>query len=298
MVPLVAEAAVGAAAAGDCGIILVNMPVENVSVTRNSALRARTSGLTTQIAQLIYEKASGVTADHLTILGTLGVVVGAHQASKNLQRRAQGEPNTSNAIPAAVMVAGALLDGIDGSVARYRDSLGIKRDKKKGPLKDAISDGIQEAYMYLAQAVAANKRGDRLGEFSAYTAAITSSWARAMKAAAEAKGRAVPEDGSGLLQRFGTRQGRDPSGIAVSGNPNPNGLPLQAAVAVFTATANVATTYERYKIATNSNEFPPELDSDAMADSALRRDALAAVCVLGFIAAAKTYQHLHKDSSQ
>lgn len=159
------------------------------SERQNSQLRKIASGVVQPMVETLHERFPSVTANHLSILGGLGVALGAYLANR-------GDSKSS----LILMGLGNATDGIDGALARTiaaEDPSAI--DLMRGDIVDSTSDVVKQLAMNLAQITAAHKRGDRIGETMAYLATVSSPLSTLSRARAEASGEAVQDTGRDIM---------------------------------------------------------------------------------------------------
>jgi phosphatidylglycerophosphate synthase len=151
---------------------------------RNSKLRSATASPNQRIAKCISEKLPGVTPHHLTALGG-ALVVGSNIAALK-------KPKWGAAIAIGPYTLGGLIDGLDGSLARY-----LKLSSTLGMILDVVSDKGQEIHTATTNSILASRNKNSVAASQYAVAAMTASLPALMRASAEARGHIVSEDASG-----------------------------------------------------------------------------------------------------
>ena len=178
---------------------------ENVDLTRNSSIRAATSGVRRKIAEVIYTH-TPIRANALSIISAGGNILGSKLAS--VKQEAIIGDRKEAAGPAALIFL-AVLDGIDGELGRVEDEQNPEqRNHTVGMLVDVLSDRLQEKLAAEFREEAARKRGDKAGELMAKGAKKTNTLPSTLRAVSEGLGHPVPESGTGVFGAVGTRTGR------------------------------------------------------------------------------------------
>lgn len=117
---------------------------------------------------------------------------------------------TTNLILACISLIGVSIDGIDGSLARYQETIGKKNghSQEVGQLVDGLLDRYQEALNAITYLVTLNRSGYDVATTIQKLVSITNPLSSFLRAYAESQGKSMPENGTNLLEFFGTRTGR------------------------------------------------------------------------------------------
>lgn len=218
----------------------------SISETRNSAIRERIAGPIDRIAGALHGKFPDLTANELTLMGTIGVAIGsAIAAGRNPDDHKEYSKHT--AISLGITIASVATDALDGALARKIAAEDPQKTNHNGHIVDAISDRAQELILSLSRAISAGKRRDPLGEFAALSAGVTSPLPSIIRAFSEKKGNAVPESGKGIIGLAGTRVGRAFLGIVATEFPEIKKVPVQFIADALVTGANVITAAQRLK---------------------------------------------------
>ncbi len=171
-----------------------------LAANRNSGLRRKAEGLTRSVAGFIDKRFPSVTPNHLTIFGTVTALGGAALAAFSEHRLIGG----------ILFLAGAAMDGFDGSLARKKDEGGKRTQEQKdnGVIFDVINDRYQEigaSILRMARGIISSSPLEVAAESLNLITNVKPSIARAE---AEMKGVVVQETGNNPLEFAGSRPGR------------------------------------------------------------------------------------------
>ena len=181
-----------------------------------------------------------ITADAVTKTGLGLTLIGS--AVKALPETITSGVDTS-LIALGLMAAGAILDGLDGKIARTKGESTIN-----GALTDVVSDRLGESGMAASRIIQAAARRDRLGIVTATLAGITGPLPSLFRAKVEEKGYFVPESGKNPATVLGARLPRVIFGTAATVYPTALDLPIQVGLDSVTTASNIALTFERLNI--------------------------------------------------
>ena len=177
---------------------------ESLSPAQNSGLRKEIDGPLASLAREIHSQLPGLDPNHVT-LGALVLMVGLTVTQLIGDRRGlKGTPGVSGGFTTAeLMIAG--LDMIDGALAR---EMGGDRNPKRartGKVLDPIADRLGELMRAGLRFAQAEKRGDDLGMFAAVLVMGTNALPSVARSWAEENGGVTSENGTNLLEFFGTQ---------------------------------------------------------------------------------------------
>lgn len=255
------------------------------SNTRNSSIREMTARPRRAIAEFLDDH-TPLTADHISITGTLGAIGGSALA---VTRQEEIKKDWKQGlVPLAITLAAEGLDGIDGVLSRLQaERYPHQVDTTKGMLIDVVNDRASELSMSLLRGIAAHKRGDSFGEVMAFTAAATNSLPSLIRANAEALGYPVSEAGDGPLGILGTRVGRAATGAVATVFPR-----TQPALDGLTTLANITTTVTRTRNIVENKDKTTILSDKDQEDGKIRAKALTAAAGVALAATVFTANKL------
>lgn len=242
----------------------------SISVTRNSSLRRRGAFIPETTARAIHKVVPDLNPNVLTAISAFLTTVASFASER---RNRNGEISFHASKKEGVILAFAqTLDVLDGALAREVNRVTPgKHGTRWGGLWDALNDRWGAASMGISRIVAANKRGDKYGEFVAKTATLTNPLSSFFRAEGESKGEIFPESGRGFkdpLGFFGTHLGRTLLAIPATLYPNLKAsilgrtITLQDVTDTLSTVANVKTTLDRAK-GGKKVELPDLKDKDA-----------------------------------
>ncbi len=219
---------------------------EKNEFSRNSALRRTFSKVTGGIAEWIHDN-TDLTPNNVTAIGTGLVAVGAVMAYVG-NRPEEKHANRWRTASSVVTAVGEGLDAIDGALFRHKKQKQQEGDKSvnvvESPNSDAKADRIGEGVKGLARQFTAIQRGDEIGAILASAATIMQPVPSVLRAAAEARGRVLPENGEvPVLDIWGTRAGRSVANVVAMEFP---GWPQKVADGLVVA-STARTIYQRSK---------------------------------------------------
>lgn len=239
-----------------------------VAAGRDSGLRKQFAPLAEGAVQGIHHVVPWLHPDHFTYASNIGTLIGGIIAANRDPKK--NDLRNSPLFSLSITAGSQLLDGLDGSFARYLDKINPGSiDFEKGQLMDAGNDRLQEAELAILRQVAAYKRGDKLGQVLALLAGITNPIPSALRAEAEAQGIKIGEIGNNLLEFFGTRAGRFLLGTAATVYPNIDDVPLQKLLDGLTIAANITTAVSRYNAVKSGKK--QEIIDDKFIDAGAKR---------------------------
>lgn len=186
-----------------------NQPEKNEKLegSRNSVLRKITSMPAEKIAEFLYNLFPNITPNEITAMGTTGLMFLVLYVAL-LEKESRINSSTSRKL-IIILLGLTATDALDGSLARYLQSLGIKyKGEEFGPEFDSLSDRIQEAFMSWLAIYRAAHQDDKLWLATATLSALSNPMSSLFRANAEMNGVIVPESGGDILGFWGTRAGR------------------------------------------------------------------------------------------
>jgi CDP-diacylglycerol--glycerol-3-phosphate 3-phosphatidyltransferase len=235
---------------------------------RNSKLREVFEPRINRLTTALDEKLPGLQPDHLTGAGNVLVGIAAIMAARKPEK---------SALATTVFTVGALLDAVDGSLARLKGEKNGSGTTKAGMLGDLLSDRLQEIFVFGALSHIARQHGNRVAADNYALAAMTAALPALYKAEAETQGLVVREGG------IGTRVDRSilaGAGIAFNRHRATSDL-ISAAI----ADNNVVTAAARREVISEQEEAPyfrGRNDEPGFKEAAeVKRTALRKVAVLG-----------------
>ena len=246
--------------------------------TRNSPLRKVADNVITPVVEWLHKTYPDITADHLTILGTVGVAIGALLAERSHMVTDRETRNRLRGAASAAMALGSLMDAFDGGLARLQAREKPQPNSSRGQLLDVGNDRIQEMILGLVRMRVANRQersGDKIAALLNTLTNIHPSLARAWT---ETQGGVVPEAGRNVFELLGTRAGRAAVNFATVLIPEVSGeISLQAVLDTVTTVANIVTTVNRYRL---SQKDVPENSSQIQELAKARVRMLAGLTVI------------------
>lgn len=202
----------------------------NQTSVENSWIRSEFSPILDTSMKKLHEKIPGLKADHLTLIGLIGNVVGS-RISVEMEKK--GKSPLPGAVISSIFT---IFDALDGALARQSPTT------PNGQLIDVGSDIIGETISGYDRAIAADNKHNKLGVIAACLSVATNSLPRERRALAQSRGYKIPEGGAG------TRLPRTIAGLIAQG------FPTSQPFIDFTITAsNIKTALDRHKIATGNN---------------------------------------------
>jgi hypothetical protein len=198
---------------------------------RNSRLREIASAPATSIAKRLVDL--GITADQVTVVGGIGRVATAIWALHENQKPKKERVSPWILLSSATLFA--LFDWIDGSVAREQQRRGAPATDHGAKL-DGLVDSVVTVVDNLTQARLCHIKKDYLGEFLAYSTAITSRWPAIARKIAELAGKSVEEFKKN--NPIGNHVGRSVAGVLVDTFPSLNRLNVAVVASNIVSTAD------------------------------------------------------------
>lgn len=220
----------------------------------NSSLRTIGSALMHKPTEWLVKKFPKITADGVTITG-LGLTL-AGSALKAIPERMTFGGNTS-LVALGMMSAGAILDGLDGQVARAKGESSIN-----GVITDVLSDRVGESGMAVSRIIQAAARKDPVGVVAATFAGITGPLPSLYRAKVEGKGFFVPESGKNPASFLGARLARVISGTAATTYPTAFDFPAQKVLDTISGLSNGLLFLERLNILEQANNGEFKINPD------------------------------------
>lgn len=248
---------------------------------RNSRLREYAGRPAQELAKSLHTSFPWLTPNEVTVLGSLGLA-GLVAYTARLEKGGKLDAK------AGVKLLGLYLalsgtDMIDGSLARYLQSIGVEYSgKKDGALVDSAFDRIQEAFSAWLAMYRAAQQQDKLWLVTATLTAITNPLSSLVRAYAEKEGIVVSESGKNIFEFFGTRAGRFGTGtLHYLPRVKIGDTSLQAVIDGITAAATTKTTISRLQAVKLAEKNPNE---DISLDQESRKDAQRRFNLLGGLA--------------
>lgn len=208
---------------------------------RNSRLRNNTRGPIEKVAGYLTDKFPKLKANQISWIGFTSVLGGS-----SLQ--AYSKIGEQDAIAGLLQATGSLVDAFDGPVAR------LGRGSENGFLHDVSADKLSEAAIFWGHALAAKKRGSKLGELAALAALSTCVLPALVRSGAETIGYVTEEDGGSRLSLLGTRAGRCVLGVL--GTISPEIQPLSDTIS---SVSNVYASFSRIKTMKKNKDLESDL---------------------------------------
>ncbi len=261
---------------------------------RDSGIRKTIAPLAEGVIREIHDAVPWLHPDHLTYGSNVGTLVGGLLTLRSDQDRKNffSSPEFSLLVTAGSQ----LLDGFDGSLARYLDKIKPGSiDFKRGQLMDVGNDRLQEGELAIIRQHAAGKRNDKLGNALAFLAGVTNPVPSLIRAEAETNGVIIEEAGNNAFQFLGTRPGRFLLGTLATIYPKIGEVPVQQLLDGLTIAANVSTSIARLN-AIKSTERSP-IQTDEMTAAAERAHFLWGLTGVIWWASIATYIDLNRRSS-
>jgi len=221
------------------------------------------------VVDVVDEKTPWLSPNHITFGGTVSNGIASVLAAK-------AEAPKDRIIAAIALGVTGATDGIDGTLARRRNSKKPgSHNSRKGAIYDATGDRAQELFQGLARVYAANKRGDKLGKRAAQFATITNPISSDARAFAGARGINVPEGG------MGARFGRAALAIVSTAAPEVKGTKTQAAIDFVSGVSNLRTFAKRLSLAKNGEieKAPKDGEKDLRPNRTAEKERLKAMLV-------------------
>jgi phosphatidylglycerophosphate synthase len=236
---------------------------EEVTTARNSTARQMSAGPLERLATLVDEKAPGITPDHITTAGKLGVELSALLAVINPDHPV---------LPTTFYTIWNLFDAFDGSLARKKG-----RDGMEGMIKDVRADLEQQIVTMGALSVIAMRRGNRVAASNYALASMLTPLSALTRAQAESQGLIVAEGG------MGTRVGRGIlGGVGMGLNRHRDASDIVSAM-LAASTAN--TVLERRDVVKNGTDSRYDVgvntDPQFMEEAVVRQKAILPYARLG-----------------
>lgn len=269
---------------------------DSVTQTRNSRLRIQTAWLVNSIASGLHRKLRWLTPNMVTALGVGMVAAGTcHAEEQNLQ--SSDHPILDRTIQFGLLATGYACDAIDGALARTinKETPG-KHDSSRGQLVDVAADRVQEVLAALLRARTARLRGNKIGEYLAYSTALTTTLPSLVRAVCETKGKTVPEAGSSLFETAGSRPGRIALNTVSSFLNRIHGVPISPAIDCLATLANLNTTRKRAEVIFNA-QVKPCLSGTKRKEAVARFKLLAGITALSLGATIATHRYLHNPKN-
>ncbi len=245
--------------------------------TGKSLLREQTDFIFDGVARGIHKVAPRITPDHITHTGT-ALAISGFALAEMIKIHPGLKTPTLRKTAAGLQVLGALLDKLDGSLAKViNEQTPGAHDSKQGQITDVKADRTQEQARGAMAAFGAHLRQDLVGEAAALLNLKTSVKPSLSRAEAEKEGIFVPEMGRNPLQMFGTRGGRVVLNLfSTNIDKKVLGVSLQAWIDLFGSLANMQTynAREAARQETQPTENPTEKQIELKENAALRAPVL------------------------
>lgn len=185
--------------------------------TSSGFVRRATQSSREWVTRRIHETIPGLTADHVTIAGGVGVGAGVALITA---RNISTEPKDHLLVPAVVFIVGGVLtDSIDGELAKLTGTHG------NGAALDAGVDRINAIMLGIARMSDAFSRDSTPGEVLSAVSTMSGLVPSYLRAELEENGYKPPEEGRDIVSFGGNHVGRTALQVAALGIPTLLSLP-------------------------------------------------------------------------